>query len=319
MKKKKYLVLILALMMVGSKLAAQDLSAIANNNQEKPKKEVVSSSFKNFKIINAQTPMTVPKHNLEFNIAHRFGDISGPSGGPTTLFGFYSISDILFSFDYGLTDKIDLGLGAYKGIGPFQDSYYGSIKYKLLQQTTDNRVPVFVSLYGDANISAAPSSYDPTSDSYFTSSADRLSYLAQIIIARKVSSKLSIEVLPTYLHRNLVLNGDENDLFSLGAGARFRLSKRFSIIADYFHTFSSYRSNTNVLPNGVMFYDPIGIGVEIETGGHVFTINFTNSTGIVENEFIPYTTSNWLKGQFRLGFNIGRDFLIGRKAQYQSY
>jgi len=315
MKSIKYLFILLAITITSVNLAAQDLSSIASKNEQKQKKQVVISSFKNFKIINAQTPMTVPKHNLEFNIAHRFGDIAGTSGGTNTLFGFYSISDILFSFDYGLTDNIDIGLGAYKGIGPFEDSYYGSIKYKLLQQTTDNKIPIFVSLYGDANISTAPSVNDPTSDADFVNTADRLSYLAQIIIARKISQKFSLEVLPTYLHRNLVLNGDENDLFSLGAGARFRLSKRFSIIADYFHPFSSFRSNNGGLPFGITFYDPIGIGIEIETGGHVFTINLTNSTGIVENEFIPYTTSNWQKGQIRLGFNIGRDFLIGKNAQ----
>ncbi len=316
MKKREYLIILFTICLSASKLVAQDLTTIANNNEEKPKSEIVLSSFKNFKIINAQTPMTVPKHNLEFNISHRFGDVSGSSGGPTTLFGFYSISDILFSFDYGVTDKLDIGVGVYKGIGPFYDSYYGSLKYKLLQQTTDNKVPVFVTFFGDVNIAAGPASTDPTSDADYASTADRLSFLAQLIIARKVTPQFSIEVLPTYLHRNLVLNGDENGIFALGAGARYRITKRFSIIADYFHPFSTYRS-TNELPY-VSFYDPIGIGVEIETGGHVFTVNLTNSTGIFENEFIPYTTSNWLKGQFRLGFNIGRDFLLGKKA-YPSY
>lgn len=318
MKKIKFLAFVFIITATVSNLAAQDLSNIANNNQQKPKKEVVTSSFKNFKIVNAQTPMTVAKHNLEFCISHRFGDIAGNSGGPNTLFGFYSIADILFSFDYGVTNNLDLGVGAYKGIGPFQDSYYGAIKYKLLQQTVNNSVPVFVTLYGTINASAGPASTDPTSDADYASFADRLSYLAQAIIARKVTEHFSLEVLPTYLHRNLVLSGDENDLFALGGGARYRITKRFSIIADYFHPFSSFRMGSNVLPGNVSFYDPIGIGVEIETGGHVFTINFTNSTGIFENEFIPYTTSNWMKGQFRLGFNIGRDFLIGKKAQWSN-
>jgi hypothetical protein len=316
MKKRKYLVILFTTCLWTSKLAAQDLTTIANKNEEKPKNEVVISSFKNFKIVNAQTPMTVPKHNLEFCISHRFGDVAGNAGGVNTLFGFYSISDILFSFDYGVTNNLDLGVGVYKGIGPFDDSYYGSLKYKLLQQTTNNKVPVFVTLFADANIAAGPASTDPTSDADYASTADRLSYLAQLIIARKVTRQFSIEVLPTYLHRNLVLNGDENDLFALGGGARYRITKRFSIIADYFHPFSAFRSNNELID--VSFYDPIGIGVEIETGGHVFTINLTNSTGIFENEFIPYTTSNWMKGQFRLGFNIGRDFLIGKSA-YSSY
>jgi hypothetical protein len=316
MQKKIYLFIILSIILTINYSTAQDLSNIANNNQQASTSVVVLSSFKNFKIVNAQTPMTVPKHNLEFNIAHRFGDLAGTSGGANTLFGFYSIADILFSFDYGVTNNLDLGIGVYKGIGPFQDSYYGAIKYKLLQQTTNNKIPVFVSFYGDINISAAPSTPDPTSDADFMSSADRLSYLAQLIIARKVTQQFSIEVLPTYLHRNLVLNGDENDLFALGAGARYRITKRLSIIADYFHPFSAFRSNSsNNLPYGIAFYDPIGVGIEIETGGHVFTINLTNSTGIFENEFIPYTTSNWVKGQLRLGFNIGRDFLIGKNAQ----
>jgi hypothetical protein len=317
MKKKEYLIILFTICLSASTLFAQDLTTIATKNEEKQKKEVVISSFKNFKIVNAQTPMTVPKHNLEFCISHRFGDIAGNAGGVNTLFGFYSISDILFSFDYGVTNNLDLGLGVYKGIGPFVDSYYGSLKYKLLQQTTNNSIPVFVTFFGDVNIAAGPASTDPTSDADYGSTADRLSYLAQLIIARKVTSRFSIEVLPTYLHRNLVLYGDENDLFALGGGARYRITKRLSIIADYFHPFSTFRSTANEIPD-VTFYDPIGIGIEIETGGHVFTINLTNSTGIFENEFIPYTTSDWMKGQFRLGFNIGRDFLLGTGA-HSSY
>ena len=151
----------------------------------------------------------------------------------------------------------------------------------------------------------------PSTDPKFT---HRFTYTTQLIVARKFSSKFSMELLPTLTHRNFIVsqtnfsNGsiDQNDIFSMGGAARLKLTKRFAVLVDYFYNFSKSRqSNTSIA-----YYNPLGIGVEIETGGHVFHINLTNASGIVENDFIPNTTDSWWKGGFKLGFTISRVFGI---------
>jgi hypothetical protein len=101
-----------------------------------------------------------------------------------------------------------------------------------------------------------------------------------------------------------------NNLFALGIGGRVKITKTMAIVADYFLPFRSSESRNYFKQKGVRFYQPLAIGWEIQTGGHVFHINFTNSTAIVENQFIPYTTRSWAKGQFRWGFNISRSFTL---------
>jgi len=106
---------------------------------------------------------------------------------------------------------------------------------------------------------------------------------------------------------------ETNDLMSMGAGFRFMLTKRFGIIGDYYYTFSDYRKNNSANP----FYNPLALGIEIETGGHVFHINFTNAAGIIENNYIPNTTDSWLKGGYKFGFNISRVFNLGGKKKHK--
>jgi len=119
-------------------------------------------------------------------------------------------------------------------------------------------------------------------------------------------------LMPTYIHRNFVKFGDENNSFALGAGGRFKLTKRMAIIVDYYHLFSKYRKDLHADEESpVNYYNPLGIGLEIETGGHVFHLNFSNSAGIIETQYIPYTNKNWFDGGFRFGFNISRVFDVG--------
>jgi len=141
--------------------------------------------------------------------------------------------------------------------------------------------------------------------------ANRMSYVHQLIIASKITRGISLELLPTIVHRNYVdqtiLNPDngsvdENDLYALGFAGRFKVSKRMAFVVDYFLTFSEYRNDATG------YYDALSVGIEIETGGHVFHINVSNSGGIIENDFIPSTESDWGNGGYRLGFNISRVF-----------
>lgn len=280
--------------------------------------EKVIATFKGSKVISMQTTETVKAKTMDFCISHRFGNIgTGSGGGAHTLYGFDNASDIRISFDFGITDNLTLGVGRSKE----KELIDGLVKYRILTQTTDNHIPLSLAFYGDM-------SYNPQDATQFysgtVSDADfhqkdvhRLSYTSQLIIARKFGSRFSMEIVPTYQHRNFVIASinpdnsteESNDLMSVGAGARLKLTKRFSIIADYYYTFSKYRTNNSVNP----FYMPLALGVEIETGGHVFHLNFTNASGIIENNYIPNTTDNWLKGGYKFGFNISRVFNLGGK------
>lgn len=305
------------LLLISTSLFAQDpdLSAIVDQNSEPETKEFVTATFKAFRLINVQTNETAKKQNLHFNIAHRFGDIAGSGGGIQTFFGFDNAADIRFSFDYGITDRLQIGVGRSKGVDAYTQLYDGNIKYRLLRQTTDNKMPISLSLYGVAAITGRSAVVDdPTSDASFQNTSQRMSYVTQAIIARRFSPGLSLELIPSWIHRNYVSYDDENDMFSLGVGARVKLTKRFALIADYYYNFSKYRMDAVDAEGEKIYYDPLSIGVEIETGGHVFTINFTNSTGILENCYLPFTKQNWLDGEFRLGFNIARNFVIGGKG-----
>jgi len=272
-----------------------------------PTDQKVHATFKSIKIINAQTIETIKAKTMIFRITHRFGNIGSQSGGGVhTLYGFDNATNIRFSLDYGITDKLLIGVSRSK----FKEHLDGSIKYKLLEQTTDNKMPVTITLYSNMALT-------PIRESQFYSEADpawveenkkfihRFSYTHQVIIARKFSNRLSLEILPTYLHRNYVAYFDENDLFSLGFAGRFKITQRTAIVADYFYTFSKSRENDEIT-----YYAPFGIGIEIETGGHVFHINLTNSAGIIENDYIPNTTDSWEKGGYKFGFNIARVFYL---------
>ncbi len=271
------------------------------------------ATFKGSKIINAQTTETVKAKTCDFSITHRFGNIGVASnGGVHTLYGLDNVADVRFGFDFGITNNFTLGVGRSK-----QDELVdGFLKYLFFSQTTDNHIPFSLAFYGDMG-------YNPQASSQFYNGMDtksnfqkkniqRISYINQLILARKFGWRFSMELIPSFQHRNYVLaninssNGaaETNELISIGGGFRFKITNRIAIIADYFYTFSKYRTNNPT----TAFYNPLAIGLEIETGGHVFHLNFTNAAGIVENNFISNTTDNWLKGGYKFGFNVSRVF-----------
>lgn len=296
-----------------SAFSQDDMLSLLDSTGGKKVHEKVIATFKDAKMINAQTIETVKAKTFVFNISHLFGNIGVQSnGGGHTLYGLDNVSDIRFAFDFGITDNLTIGVGRSKQ----SELLDGFFKYRILSQTTDNHIPFSLALYSDM-------SYNPQLATQFYSGAvtgpdfkqndlHRFSYCTQLILARKFGWRLSVELLPTYQHRNYVLasinpdnlKGESNDLMSIGGGFRLKLTKRFAIIADYFYTFSDYRTNNSATP----FYNPLAIGFEIETGGHVFHLNFTNASGIMENNFLPRTNDSWLKGGFKFGFNISRVF-----------
>lgn len=283
-------------------VSAQDdlLNELKSEISTSTESNKISSTFKGIRLINANTIETTKKKTLEFRITHRFGNMEiGNTIGDHTLYGMDNASNIRFSFDYGLTDKISIGVGRSKTL----ENIDGNLKYRFLEQKKGG-LPISVAYFANAVVSAVAD----VADNKFV---NRLSYTHQLIIASKINNTISLELLPTFLHRNYVdrtqlhpVNGstDENDIFALGFGGRFKITKRTAFVVDYFLPFSKFRERYN------NFYETLGIGFEFETGGHVFHVNVTNSAGIIENDFIPYTNSSWEKGEYKLGFNISRVF-----------
>ncbi|MEO6150344.1 MAG: DUF5777 family beta-barrel protein [Mucilaginibacter sp.] len=280
--------------------------SVLNMMNEGGKADAVVATFKATRLISSQTTETAKKNNLNFLVIHRFGDIAGSEGGGETLFGLDNSSDIFIGFEYGITDNLDVQFGRSK----FEQLIELGVKYAILHQTADNSMPFAVTLAGKAGLKP----YKVTTH-VFDSYSSRFAYMAQAIIARKFSSKLSLQVSPTFIRTNLpfpFFPGNEKQFFALGAAGRYKLTKRFGVVIDYAHNFSSFRRNSN----NPKFYDPLGVGIEIETGGHVFTLDLTNAKAISEINYLSDTESSWGKGQYRLGFTISRMFDLGHKRKH---
>lgn len=302
----KRLITIISCLIISGVINAQDeLEELLNSSTEEKKSEYTIATFKTTRIINAHSIETVKKKSLDFRITHRFGDIGGVGGGVHTLYGFDNVTDVRIAFEYGITDFLTVGLGRNKGAAIIRELLDGYVKYRLLKQTVDNNMPLSVTLLGSTAFTYMRRSVDSTSEAYLPQFAHRFSYVTQAIIGKKFHNRVSLQIMPTYIHRNYVSFGDENNNFAFGIGGRVKLTQSFGIIADYFYIFSQFRQD-----NSDIYYNPLSVGFEIETGGHVFHVNFTNSQGIIENQFLPYTNSSWTKGGFRFGFTISRVFVL---------
>ncbi|MGY4538487.1 hypothetical protein ACVW0P_002907 [Mucilaginibacter sp. UYNi724] len=283
--------------------AATNTDALMKTLSAPVQGEPVIATFKATRLILSQTTETVKKKELNFLVIHRFGDIGGAAGGGKTFWGLDNSSDIYIGFEYGLTDNLNIDFGRSK----FEQLIELGLKYNILHQKTDNSVPVAVTLIGKTGFKPYHSN-TPVFDDY----VNRFSYLAQAVIARKFSSALSLQVSPMYIMNNVPYPftiGNEKKFLAISAAGRLKFSKRMGLVLDYVHPFSNFRDNS-VDPK---FYDGLGVGIEIETGGHVFTINFTNSEAISEFNYLNNTQSKWSKGQFRLGFTISRIFDFNKK------
>jgi len=266
------------------------------------KSNIEYRTFKDSRVINSHSAETLPARKMDFRVSHRFGDLAGSNGGWETFYGLENASDISIGIDYGATDRLTLGLNRSKGAGPLTRLLNGTIKYKIIGQGIEQGAPITITLLGGASISTAKKIDDPELLSSFPKTAHRMVYNIQAIFARKFSERFSLQVSPGYIHRNYVPQNDENGLFNLSLAMRLQITKVFGLIADTTIPFSELRTTDQG------YYFPLGFGLEIDTGGHVFQINLTNTTGLAPTDYIPNTRSNWADGQFRLGFTISRLF-----------
>lgn len=264
--------------------------------QETPTKPTpVYATFKSTRVINLQSNENMKAKHLDFRIQHRFGPIEN---GAYDLFGLDG-AVIRLGFEYGITDRLMVGLGR----STVDKAYDGFLKYQLLQQQK-NGMPIGLTLFGSTAINTIEWA-DPTRNNLFTS---RLSYTAQAIITRKMNDALSLIVSPTMVHYNLVPDTKTpNDAFAVGIGASIRISRSIRFTAEYIPRLNG--RDVPTLPNGDPKYsDAIAFGVDIETGGHVFQLHFTNATGLIEQQFIARNANPIVGSQLRFGFNISRTF-----------
>lgn len=257
----------------------------------------VPATFKSTRIMNGHSVMRMPAGQLDFRISHRFGRVNS---GAYEFFGLDQ-SSIHLSLEYGITDWLMVGAGR----GSYEKTFDGFAKFTVLRQSTGAReIPVSVSVL--SSIALASLKWpDAERTNYFSS---RLSYVHQLLIARKFNPSFSLQLSPSFVHRNLVSTElVPNDIFSLGAGGRIKLSKRISFNAEYY-----YNLNTGSY-TGFEYHNPLSLGFDIETGGHVFQLIFTNSVAMIEKSFIGETTGTWTNADIHFGFNISRVFTLKKR------
>ena len=282
--------------------------------QKKTDKKTVEI-FHSVRTINANTTELVGKGKMDFQVTHNFDDIAGKRGGIRNFFGLDNSTDVRIGFQVGVGKNMDLLVARAKAAGNISRLFELGLKYRFLQQTEDNSTPVSLALFINNTISSMKASDSPTDDNYFKNLGDRSTQVFELIVARRFG-KISLQLNPAFLNQGYVVPNDQKSMFALGGAIRLPINAKFNIIIDYFHPFRS-QSSKDFLFNtkGLKFYDPLGIGLEILTAGHVFHLNFTNAREILENRFLPRTISNWGKGEFRWGFNIARKFTLWREKK----
>ena len=300
----------LLVLLIGIKGLSQDSVIVKIENVSTQQKKIEPDYiwiFSSPRLINANTVELLSKGMLEFKVTHNFGDIAGDNGGIKNFFGLDNATDVRIGFQYGLSKRINLIAARAKGAGIVQQLYEVGIKYRLMQQANDSKHPLSVAFFANAVVSTMKASIVSGQENSFNNFSDRLSQTLQLLIARKFGN-ISLQVSPTLVNRNYVVSGDDKTLFALGGAFRLPVKGRFSVLIDYFHSFRSQNSIDFFKTQDIRFYDALGVGIELLTEGHVFHLNFTNATEILENRFIPRTVTSWGKGQYRWGFTVSRDF-----------
>lgn len=272
-------------------------------------RERVARTFKDTRVVNVHSVETLPKGKLDVRISHRFGDLFGDNGGWPTFYGLEVAEDVAIGAEYGFTDNFNVGIYRAKGAGTtpagqagLRQNLNGVFKLRTLHQEVEGN-PLSITVVGTVTMSAA-SQIEGNNDLIrsFPRFAHRFAFNGSLVLARKFGDTFSLQLIPGVTHRNLVPFAGENTVFSLGGAARYQVSRVLALVADATVPFS----NTLTSDNG--YHLPLGFGLEWDTGGHVFQLNFTNATGLFETDYIPYTTGNWGDGEFRLGFTISRWF-----------
>lgn len=281
----------LAALLPGMHVLAQDdlMDLVTSEIDEQEIVDFTHATFKGSRVINGHSIETRKKGELEFLISHRFGRLNS---GAYEFFGLDG-ANVRLGLEYGLTKHLNIGIGR----NSFEKTFDGFLKYKLLRQSSGARkMPVSLVWFSSTAIKTLKTS-QPEMDDDFN---NKLSYTHQLLLARKFSERLSLQVMPTYVHKNLVEFDQENDFYAVGIGGRVKLTQRLAVNAEYYYQLEREDSQEN--------YNSLALGLDIETGGHVFQLHVTNSRAMNEKGFITETTGDFFEGDIHFGFNVSRVF-----------
>ncbi len=262
-----------------------------------PVNEKVWNSFKSARVINSHSMEMLPFGNLDFRILHRFGYLNT---GAENLFGLDNISSVRMGLDYALSDNLTAGIGR----SSYKKDFDGFVRYRILWQSKGKK-PMPISLIYTAGMvySAQKNLFNALVEPNFTR---RTSYYHQLLIGRKFNERITLQIAPMIVHSNFVTSDViPNTLIATEVGLRYKFVNRVALVVDYTYPFNQFPADFTK--------HPLSIGVDIETGGHVFQLFLSNSTGINERAYIRENTGSWFKGDIGFGFNISRLFQIQRK------
>ena len=267
---------------------------------EKSQKNDTDYAFQTFKgtrLVNGHTIETKGKGTLEFIFAHRFGAMNG---GLYELFGLDE-AYVRLGLDYGITDNLSVSIGR-NSVDKTMDGY---AKYKLARQSSGKRnFPVTITALGGIAYKLSPK------DGF--ENIDRVAYNTQLFIARKFSPAFSLQLMPTFIHRNAVDRSyEKNDMIAMGFGGRLKLTRSIALTSEYYLRLDA--PDNDLLAADKKQYNSLGFGIDIETGGHVFQLVLTNTRGLTERAFVTETTDNFFDGDIHLGFNVTRTFQLKKK------
>lgn len=289
----KQVIVYIVLLFTVLKIQAQETTMLDELTDSNRQTQKITGAFKSTRVINAHSTEMLGKGDLDVRILHRFGLINQ---GIKELFGLDQAS-MRLSFDFGINKNIMVGAGR----STFRKELDVFTKLRILQQATGYKaMPVSVLAAIGATMWT-----EKSFDSVKPRAADRASFYLQLIIGRKITSGLSLQLSPIVLSSNRADNvGTANTVVALGGGGRLKFSKRMAFTFDYHHVLGSKTTG---------YKSPLSTGIDIETGGHVFQLHFSNAVGMNERAYIAQTSGDFFKGDIRLGFNLSRLFHIGKK------
>ncbi len=287
--------LVAVLLFLSFKIKAQDLLELLD--KDKPKKEFVKNAFKSTRVINGHSIEFLSPGTMDLRILHRFGLLSQGSKN------FYGLDQatMRLGFDFGILRNLMLGVGR----STYKKEIDGFIKFApIMQSRGSNSFPVTIAAVAGTTLTTLAFA-DTSKTNFFTS---RLAYYFQLSIGRKFSDAVTVQLTPILVHNNLVpFEAQPNDVYGIGVGGRIKFTKRMAFTWDYCYLLNGITEKVN--------YNPLAVGIDIETGGHVFQLHFSNSTGMNERAFITETTNSWGKGEVRWGFNLSRVFQIKKNKK----
>lgn len=291
------ILILLLLTGIFSSLRAQELMDLFG--EEEPVTGYTYATFKTTRVVSGHSVENPANGVLLFMISHRFGKLNS---GTYDLFGLDQAT-IRLGFEYGINDWLSAGFGR----SSYQKTYDGFLKAKVLRQSSGNKnMPLSLTYFVSMDLFSLKWQ-DTERKNYFTS---RMTYVHQLLLARKFNDNLSLQFTPTFIHKNLVAaTDDDNDTFAVGLGGRIKLTRRTSLNAEYFYLLPGSTADN--------FVNPLSLGFDIETGGHVFQLHFTNAQPMFERGLITETRGKWTNGDIYFGFNISRVFTLKKPAEFR--